>query len=165
MVFWRRKKNPDYAFEKVEKEQVRRETRKTILGAILVAVIVLGLVLGSLLMNGTESSYDTKNPKGELIVVFPESKTEYEIYPTQEFTFNISAHYEIGGATVHYGIATHDKCRIGMFFSDNLLCERISYDTMVLNEDVPIGTEFTVALKYKDELSILEFTVVEKPAE
>ncbi len=159
----KKKRHPDYAFERVREDiEDRKSSHKRILIVVLFALIALGILIGTLFLHNTQNSYETKSPRGELVIEFPANKTEYEISPGEEFTFDISAHYELSGKAVHYGIAEHDKCMIGMFFSDNRLCERTSYDTIVLNEDVKPSTKFSVTLKYNDVLSIIEFKVVEK---
>ena len=168
MVFLRRRrKNPDYAFEKLTEEDIafRRKSNRRILITVLCSVVALSIMAVLIYFNSVETSYETQNPKGELIVTLPEHKSEYEIYPTQEFTFDITAHYVIGKKVSQYGITDHDRCQIGMFFSDNTLCQRTSYDSIVLNEDVKVGTEFTVTLKFNDRISTVEFVVVEKPSE
>lgn len=164
---FRKRKDPDYAFEKLSDEEIefqKRSNKRTLL-MILCAIVVLGIFAEVIFLTNTNYSYETQNPKGELIITLPENKSEYEIYPGGEFIFDIIAHYEVGDKITYYGITDHDRCQIGMFFSDNRLCQRTAYDTIILNEDVKVGTEFAVTLKYNNQISTVEFLVIEKPAQ
>lgn len=167
MILKIKRKNPDYAFQKLTDEEIafKKSSNKRILTAILCALVILAIIATVVIYNKTHDSYTTQAPEGVLVVNLPANKSEYEIYPTQEFTFDIAVHYEVGSSPAHYGITDHDRGQIGMFFSDNLLCERIAYDTIRLNENVKPGTEFSVTLKFNSQLSTIKFTVVEKPVQ